>query len=920
MRHRLLLLATALVAANAITTAQVPSGATNAVATAVPHTTVPFRIDDPGTKLPDITWGLDLAWIDEGNIHRGVNFAGADLFDIVRLSFQTTDPVTDGQLTSRQKTTLNKRINLAKKYLPGVGINLNSDQEAGIDEWYHVYGSDKQVNTFSPRWAALIAATKAYAEEHGMKVLSVSPFNEPDYGEGQTWGWQQGSKAEMHEICRLLREDELYAEAFKDVLLCGGNTLNDDYALPWYNYSKKYLDEGNTHQLAGTFDNFAKFYQQVKADGKVGVDDELHNTMECMVGSEYGMTKGIWWGTCEHTRSQFMKASQGHRLGYGEHRANWTAASVYRHPDGKVQAFGGASERQAVETTFRLLALDHDVFYNGAGPTREYLLTIPGGKGYQSEQPNAETLVNVQGTDDIMPALPTTATNYKFINRHSGFALSAASNNVTSGASLSQQRPVKTNRSQHWTVAPLNPRNGGDFCYYKITNANNARIYIDVLNWSLDDSGDLIAYAGGFGTNEQWCFEYAGDGWFYIRSRHSGLYVQVQPGTDSQMKAAGRNINQGRFTGEANQQWRLVPENIAYNSTAPAAPTALTATPQPASIALAWTAPDDADLSSYTIQRSDDGGTTWRVINKDIKTTEYVDNTACDAVDYQYRILAQDESLNHSEPSEAGMARPTSEPALIMHLTADADLSDASPNGNHAAIFGDLTLQDGHFDQSVQLNGSTDFIQLPATIANSRDMTFATWINIQATSSWQRIFDFGIDTDHYCFLTPRPSVVNRLRLAIKNGGSEQIINATATHSTKQWIHVAVTFGEDAITIYLNGQAAGNSTTITDRPADFRPVLNYIGRSQFTADPMLNAAVDDVRIYNYALTADEVAALYDATDAIVSPRRDNADSRDNGVNNKARVFDMIGRRVSAAPQAGTLSRGIYIINGRKVVVN
>ena len=105
----------------------------------------------------------------------------------------------------------------------------------------------------------------------------------------------------------------------------------------------------------------------------------------------------------------------------------------------------------------------------------------------------------------------------------------------------------------------------------------------DILNWSLDDGGDIIAFAGDFGTNERWFFEYAGDGWFYIRSQHSGLYMQVQPGTESQMKTSGRNINQGKFTGEPNQQWRLLTANTAYNAKAPAAPTDLTATPLPSS-------------------------------------------------------------------------------------------------------------------------------------------------------------------------------------------------------------------------------------------------------------------------------------------------------------------------------------------------
>ena len=75
----------------------------------------------------------------------------------------------------------------------------------------------------------------------------------------------------------------------------GGNTLNCDEALPWYNALKDYLDEGNTHQLAGSFDNYALFFQTVKNDGKVVTADELHNVGEAIVGVEYGMENGIWW-------------------------------------------------------------------------------------------------------------------------------------------------------------------------------------------------------------------------------------------------------------------------------------------------------------------------------------------------------------------------------------------------------------------------------------------------------------------------------------------------------------------------------------------------------------------------------------------------------------------------------------------------
>ena len=205
---------------------------------------LPYRISDEGTKLPDITWGLDLAWRSEGNVQRGVNFAGKELIDIVRLSFQTINTeALNGSLTKAQKDTLNLRINIVKKHVPNATINLNSDQQNGqidiVTNWYRSSNSATQAT----RWAELIALSKRYVESKGLKVTSVSPFNEPDYTP-----WHQGTQADQTAICKKLREDEEYKEEFKDILLCGGNTLNNDRALEWYNASKKYLDEGNTHQ------------------------------------------------------------------------------------------------------------------------------------------------------------------------------------------------------------------------------------------------------------------------------------------------------------------------------------------------------------------------------------------------------------------------------------------------------------------------------------------------------------------------------------------------------------------------------------------------------------------------------------------------------------------------------------------------
>ncbi len=924
MKRSLLLLAVCFAATQTLMS-QVMSGASNIVANEVPHTSIPYRIDDPGTKLPPISWGLDLAWIHEGNLARGVNYAGLDLIDIVRISFQTTHPVTDGTLAKGQKDTLDIRLNMLKKWAPSTPVNLNSDQAAGVIDWYHVYRSEEQANVFAPRWAALIAATKKYVESKGVSVVSVSPFNEPDYGEGLTWGWHQGSKAEMREICRLFREDAAYAEDFKNVKLCGGNTLNCDPAWAWYDYSKDYLDEGNTHQLAGSFDNYASFYEKVTADGKVGVGDELHNTMECMVGVEYGLTKGIWWGTCDHTRSQFMKAERGTRLAYAENRGRWTAAAVYRHPESykegcDVQGFVGTSERQAGKTTFRFASLDRDVFYNGIGPTREYIVTTPGwpnGAGYDSEQEhhctNAEGLVNIQGGDDIMPALPTQPAVYKIMNRASGHLLAPNTNSLTPGTVMTQQKAT-TSQAQRWIITPDSTNVGGDFTYFRFDNVKNPRLRPDVENWSLLDGGRLILWENTApGDNEKWYFEYAGDGWFYIRSKHSALCMQVTPGTATQVTRSGRTVIQGKFTGDFTQQWRLVPADVTTDMVAPQPPADVDATPLPAGVLLTWTAPEDKDANEYIVQRSIDGNH-WFTIHNNVVGNAYIDNTVDPSTTYTYRVQTVDKSLNRSAASATVVCKATNEHACIMQISGDS-LVDTTPHGNHAAILGKLSQGTGKVGKSLQLSSTTaKFAQLPSTIANHRELTIATWVDFRSTSNWQRVFDFGSDTDHYVFLTYKNSDNSKPRLAIKNGGAEQRLDLPSAFTTKKWYHVAVTFAGNAVTVYVNGEAVATSTEMNIRPADFNPAFNYIGRSQFTSDPLMSAYIDDFRVYNYALSAAEVKAIAELADGIEEVNNERMKSEKS-------IYDLSGRQIVNRKSLNSkLPRGVYIINGKKVLIH
>lgn len=875
--------------------AQVVSSASFLTAQQKSDVVVPFRIQDEGMATP-IEWGLDLAWLSEENVRRGVAYAGKDLIDIIRVSYRPTESVEGGVLSNSQITKIRQRANIVKKYAKAdVSLNINDDHES-VDAWYNEnsIGSSGR----GKRWAQVIDLSIQKYKELGLtNFVSISPYNEPDYG------WDQGysnstRKADFLATAKSLRED--FDGAYDGVRICGGNTLNDDYAYEWWNYLKAQLNEGNTHQLAGSFDNYASFFQRVRAYGHHATADELHNTMEAMVGVEYGMQTGIWWGTCEHSRSQFMKATYqanlGQRLAYAEHRNNWTAAAVYRLPGGGVQAFGGTSERQAVQTKYDFVSLDRPVWYNGL-PGREYVMTLPGGTGYQNGQSNAETVVDVQSGTDIMPHIDGL---YKVMNVNSGY-LMGLSSTPGSWASATQRKNSNTSKLMQWNVNPVPSTVGGDFSYYFFTLNSGTDVQLDILNWNLSAGADVGGYPGGKGTNEQWFLEYAGNGAFYIRSRFSAKYLEVNGGS----KSVSANIQMGEFTGSDSQKWRFLPVDVTPEFEAPVTPANLQAEVHANSVALVWEPSSSPDVERYTVLRSEDGTDYYTIANQ-VTGTAYTDNEAVPGINYSYKVYAVDRCYNYSEPTSAVTAMATGERERVVHLPLATTLNDTTLNGNHAAIYGNLTWADGREEgtTALSLSGTNNFVQLPYTVAGSDEITIACWVYWRGGNAWQRLWDFGTGTEQYMFFSPRTDL--GMRFAIKNGGSEQQLRSSKNLTANTWVHVTLTLSAEGAVLYINGERAVSNTKVTIRPSDFRPVFNYIGRSQFSADPYFNGLVSDFRIYNYALTADEVMALQsgDPTNA-VAPLSSEA-----GLESGAPVYDLSGRRIQSH------ARGLQVQKGRK----
>ncbi|MGH7976339.1 MAG: LamG-like jellyroll fold domain-containing protein [Limisphaerales bacterium] len=190
----------------------------------------------------------------------------------------------------------------------------------------------------------------------------------------------------------------------------------------------------------------------------------------------------------------------------------------------------------------------------------------------------------------------------------------------------------------------------------------------------------------------------------------------------------------------------------------------------------------------------------------------------------------------------------------------------------------------------LSLNGANQFALLPDPVANCS--TIAAWVKWNGGAEWQRIFDFGTGTSQYLFLTPAASSGNmRFAITTNGNGAEQQINAPFALPSNSWCHVAVTLDGTKGLLYLDGQPVATNLNLTIRPWQLLTTSNYVGKSQFPADPTFNGRIDSLRIFGRALSASEIRDMACAHPSLAHRYSFNANNYNT--NEPSVVWDSVG---------------------------
>jgi hypothetical protein len=278
-------------------------------------------------------------------------------------------------------------------------------------------------------------------------------------------------------------------------------------------------------------------------------------------------------------------------------------------------------------------------------------------------------------------------------------------------------------------------------------------------------------------------------------------------------------------------------------------------------VALSWAPYKSA--TNYILKHATSPGGPYTVVTI-TNSTSFLDWRTNTTMTHYYTLSA----LLPSGPTpETSPIPATTGASLRTHLRCDEETgvmtTDASGNGWNGLLWGGPTWITGQIGGAIRLNGASQYVSLPpGVITNLSDFSLTAWVNISVPADWARIIDFGSGPSTYLFLAPRSgSGVYRFAITTNGYGAEQQISGPKALPIGGWHHVAVTLSGDKGVLYLDGAPVGTNSAMTLKPAALNlTTQNWIGRSQFSGDPYLNGAVDDLRIYAGALAPGEMATL------------------------------------------------------------
>jgi len=166
----------------------------------------------------------------------------------------------------------------------------------------------------------------------------------------------------------------------------------------------------------------------------------------------------------------------------------------------------------------------------------------------------------------------------------------------------------------------------------------------------------------------------------------------------------------------------------------------------------------------------------------------------------------------------------------------------------------DITYQGGAFDQAAVFNGSSSYIDTNGNPLKTGAFSVSFWTKLNAYGTSPAFVSTANNSGSQGFEIRQNSSNNKLDFYF--GAGSVFTDSNSALPLNEWMHIACTYDSTTLKIYING--VQQTSTATGTLASVNNNI-YIGKA-YNYSRYINGSIDQVRIFNTALTQAQVTTL------------------------------------------------------------
>jgi len=226
---------------------------------------------------------------------------------------------------------------------------------------------------------------------------------------------------------------------------------------------------------------------------------------------------------------------------------------------------------------------------------------------------------------------------------------------------------------------------------------------------------------------------------------------------------------------------------------------------------------------------------------------------------------------------------------LVAYYPFSGNAKDSTVNGYDGTVNGPILTVDrfGIVDSAYDFDGVDDYIQVPVLFTGDQDpLTYSVWIKlIWKESSNMNIYgeiNGNFVRNHFSIGLPAGEAGYLSFEQFYPSGENVQYDYNLKDQENQWVHLIVKKENDLVGFYVNGQLIAELNH-TETYSSGAPTIAAIGNRQYNSSwsysgsaYVFKGVIDDIRIYNRALSEAEITALYQENgwDGTIAPILNN----------------------------------------------